>query len=142
MSRKLGVEEDDELIAAINVTPLVDVTLVLLIIFMVTASFIVQEAIEVDLPRAATGGEVLGTTLNLVLDEEGTLFLDGEATTMERARRMVRQAVAEGDDPRAIISADRRLSHGRVVEVIDLVRTEGLHKFAIQIEKVEPPADP
>jgi biopolymer transport protein ExbD len=142
MSHKLAGEEDDELIASINVTPLVDVTLVLLIIFMVTASFIVQEAIEVELPRAATGGEVIGTTLNLVLDEQGTLFLDGEATTLEGARRKVRLAVAEGDDPRAIISADRRLSHGRVVEVIDLVRTEGLHKFAIHIEKAEPPAEP
>lgn len=142
MARKLAQEEDDELIASINVTPLVDVILVLLIIFMVTTSFIVKEAIEVDLPRAATGGEVIGTTINLVLDEEGTLFLDGEATTMEKARIVVRRVVAEGDDPRAIISADRRLSHGRVVEVIDLVRTEGLHKFAIHIEKAPPAADP
>ncbi|HLV60798.1 MAG TPA: biopolymer transporter ExbD [Fredinandcohnia sp.] len=137
MSRKLFDNEDEGLIAAINVTPLVDVVLVLLIIFMVTASFIVRETIEVQLPRAASGGESVGMTVNLVLDERGVLYLDGEETTMEAARRAVRELARRDEDAKAIISADKRLSHGRVVEIIDLVKSEGLNKFAINIEKDE-----
>ncbi len=135
MSRKLFDQEDEELISAINIIPLVDVVLVLLIIFMVTANFIVRESIEVQLPRAASGGESVGVTVNLVLDERGTLYMDGEETSMEAARLALRALADRDADAKAIISADKRLSHGRVVEIIDLVKTEGLHKFAINIEK-------
>ncbi|HWV38124.1 MAG TPA: biopolymer transporter ExbD [Vulgatibacter sp.] len=128
-------EHDDEMIAGINVTPLVDVVLVLLIIFMVTATYIVRETIEVDLPRAASGGESLGTTLNLVLDKEGRLYLDGAESDFAAARVAVQEAVAKDKDTRAVISADRSVSHGQVVEIIDLVKKEGMTKFAINIEK-------
>lgn len=127
--------DDDEMISGINVTPLVDVTLVLLIIFMVTATYIVRETIEVELPRAASGGETVGTTLTFVLDKDGHLFLDGEKTTTDAARTAVRAAVARDKDSKAIIGADRSVSHGQVVEVIDLVKGEGLTKFAINVEK-------
>jgi biopolymer transport protein TolR len=134
MARRMP-QEEDEMISGINVTPLVDVMLVLLIIFMVTATYIVKETIEVDLPKAASGGETIGTTLTFVLDKDGTLYVDGEPTSFEVARRQVRDAVKQDKDARAIISADKALSHGQVVEVIDLVKTEGLVKFAINIEK-------
>jgi len=129
------VEAEDDSIKGINVTPLVDVVLVLLIVFMVTATFIVQESIEVDLPRAASGGESIATTLNLVLDRDGKLFLDGAESTLDDARLAVQAALAEDQDARAVISADKRVSHGQVVELIDLVKTQGLSKFAINIEK-------
>ena len=128
---------DDEMIAGINVTPLVDITLVLLIIFMVTATYIVRETIEVELPRAASGGETVGTTLSLVLDKQGKLFLDGEERTLAEARLAVRAAVAKDRDAKAIIGADRTVSHGQVVELIDLVKAEGLAKFAINVERDE-----
>jgi biopolymer transport protein ExbD len=128
-------DNDDEMISGINVTPLVDVTLVLLIIFMVTATYIVKETIEVDLPKAASGGQTVGTTLTFVLDKQGKLFVDGEESSFEKARASVRAAVAEDKDARAIIRADKGLSHGAVVELIDLVKTEGLVKFAINIER-------
>ena len=60
-------DPDDDGINGINVTPLVDVTLVLLIIFMVTATYIVKETIEVELPRAAHGGETVQRTFAVVL---------------------------------------------------------------------------
>jgi biopolymer transport protein ExbD len=79
--------DDDDLIADINVTPLVDVVLVLLIIFMVTATYIVRASIEVDLPRAAHGGEAVGTVLSVVLTKDGQVFLDGvQRTSSSRAR--------------------------------------------------------
>ena len=129
-----SVSEEQEEITGINVTPLVDITLVLLIIFMVTATYIAKEAIEVDLPRAASGGQVVGQTLAFALDREGRLFLDGAPATPEAARAAVRAAVARSAEARAIISADRAVSHGRVVELIDLVKREGLTRFAIDVE--------
>jgi biopolymer transport protein TolR len=127
----------DDAITGINVTPLVDITLVLLVVFMVTATYIVKESIEVDLPRAAAGGETVGQTLAFVLDRDGRLFLDGLPVDREAARAAVRAAVARSAEARAIIGADRAVAHGEVVSVIDLVRREGLTRFAIQIERDE-----
>jgi biopolymer transport protein ExbD len=124
---------DDDAITGINVTPLVDITLVLLIIFMVTASYIVKESIEVDLPRAASGGELVGPTLTFALDRGGALFLDGRPVTREVARGAVRAALAKSPEARALIGADRAVAHGDVVSLIDLVKQEGLTRFAIQI---------
>jgi biopolymer transport protein ExbD len=127
----------DEAITGINVTPLVDITLVLLIVFMVTATYIVKESIEVDLPRAATGGETVGETLAFVIDARGALYLDGKPVERDAARAAVRAAVARSADARALIGADRVVPHGEVVSLIDLVKSEGLAKFAIQIIRDE-----
>ncbi len=127
--------DDDELISGINVTPLVDIVLVLLIIFMVTTSYIVRQAIEVDLPRAAHAGEATGTSLAVVLTKDGALYLDGVQRTEQELAARVRAAVAKDRDARAIISADRAASHGAVVHLIDLVKGEGVSRFAINIEK-------
>jgi len=131
----VGHEGDDEMISGINVTPLVDIVLVLLIIFMVTASYIVREAIEVDLPRAAHAGEATGATLALVVTKDGSVFLDGVRRTEEELRARTREAVQRDRDARAIISADKAALHGAVVRVIDLVKGEGVSRFAINIEK-------
>jgi biopolymer transport protein ExbD len=132
-----SVTDDQEEITGINVTPLVDITLVLLIIFMVTATYVVKETLEVDLPRAASGGQTVGQTLAFAVDREGKLFLDGAPATNGAARAAVRAAVARSPEARAIISADRAVSHGRVVEIIDLVKREGLTRFAIDVEHHE-----
>ena len=70
-------DNEDEAINGINVTPLVDITLVLLIIFMVTASYIVKETIEIELPRAAHGGETLQKTFAVLVSKEGKTYLNG-----------------------------------------------------------------
>jgi biopolymer transport protein TolR len=129
--------DDDEMISGINVTPLVDITLVLLIIFMVTATYIVREAIEVDLPRAAHAGEATGTTLAVVLTKDGGIYLDGVLRSEAELAARTREAVAKDKDTRAIISADRASLHGAVVRVIDVVKGEGVSRFAINIEKAQ-----
>ncbi len=126
---------DDDLIADINVTPLVDVVLVLLIIFMVTATYIVRASIEVDLPRAAHGGEAVGTVLSVVLTRDGQVFLDGVRRTEEELVARTQEAVRRDADARVVISADRGALHGAVVRVIDLVRGAGATRFAIHVEK-------
>jgi biopolymer transport protein TolR len=128
-------EDEDDLISGINVTPLVDVVLVLLIIFMVTATYIVRAAIEVELPRAAHGGEAVGTLLSVVVNAGGEVYLDGVAVDERALVARTREQVARDGDTRVVISADRAARHGAVVRVIDLVKGAGVTRFAIHIEK-------
>ena len=130
-------DNDDEMISGINVTPLVDITLVLLIIFMVTATYIVKESIEIDLPRAANGGETVGQLLNVVLTKDAEIYVDGVKTDEAGMKQKAREAVAKDKDARVIISADKTSLHGAVVRVIDMIKGEGVAKFAINIEKEE-----
>ncbi|NVJ02740.1 biopolymer transporter ExbD [Myxococcus sp. AM009] len=135
-----GAQDNDDEITGINVTPLVDVVLVLLIIFMVTANFIVRETVEVDLPRAANGGETVQGLVNVVLDKEGKFFFDGAEMTEQQLEAKVAEAVAKDKDTRAIISADQSIPYGRVMRLIDVVKGQGIAKFALNIEKDVAPA--
>lgn len=127
--------DDDDLISGINVTPLVDVVLVLLIVFMVTATYIVRAAIEVELPRVAQGGESTGTLLSVVLTRDGATYLDGVRRSDAELAERTREAVAKDRDARVLISADKGALHGAVVHAIDVVRGAGATRFAIHVEK-------
>ena len=126
--------DDDDGINEINVTPLVDVMLVLLVIFMVASIYIVKDAIEVDLPKAASAGEALDTTLAIVIDREGRLYLNGRPTPRDVIARACAQVSARDPNAQAIIAADQNVKHGDVIGVIDLVRTNGLVRFAINVK--------
>jgi biopolymer transport protein ExbD len=126
-------DNDGEIISDINVTPFVDVSLVLLIIFMVTATYIIAQSIPVDLPEAATGENVV-TTLAITMTENGDIYLDGVRTDDAALSRTVAQAHSKNADLRVVIAADKKVSHGAVVSIIDLVRKLGVSKFAINID--------
>ena len=143
----LGDGDEDEVISGINVTPLVDVVLVLLIIFMVTATYISKGAVEVELPEAANAGEAVETTLALVLDAEGGLFLNGaptdEAGLAVEIPKLRDEAGGRGEKLQAIISADKAASHGEVIHLVDVIKGLGVHSFAFNIVREAPaPADP
>jgi biopolymer transport protein ExbD len=127
-------DDDDEIISAINVTPLVDVTLVLLIIFMVTATYIVAHSIPVDLPEAATGEEVASTVV-IYIDRQGVVHVDGNPMEDDQLLATLRRAHQANDEVRAIISADRRIQHARFVHTVDLVRQAGIARFAIDVQQ-------
>ena len=128
--------QDDDIIADINVTPLVDVMLVLLVIFMVTATYIVAQSIPVDLPEAGTGEDIV-TTFAITITADGTFYLDGAPATDETIRVAIDKAKANNEDIRVIIAADKNVSHGVFVHAIDLVRKQGVSKFAINIDAQE-----
>ena len=144
MAAKLG-GDDDGIITDINITPFVDIILVVLIIFMVTATYIVRQSIKVNLPEAATGEATDSTSLALTIDAEGQLYLDGEPTTHDALRAFIRsekaRTAAAGEDLICLIGADRIVTHGAVVELIDLVKQEGVAKFAINIDLKPLPAE-
>ncbi len=122
------------LITDINVTPLVDIMLVLLIIFMLTAHLIAKQAIEVQLPKAAQATAVEATTLAITLTREGRMYLNGVETPPAALREAVRAAVVKDAKTQVIIAGDKNVSHGRVVWVLDLVKAMGVTSFAIQID--------
>jgi biopolymer transport protein ExbD len=126
---------DDELTASINVTPFVDVVLVLLVIFMVTSDFIKPSAIEVNLPRAANGGALLPETVNLVMDRGGQLHVNGQDATETTLHQTLSRAMKNGTKPQVVIAADRTVDYGRVIHLIDLVKSHGIDNFALQIER-------
>ena len=135
--------EDDDgggaMITDINVTPLVDITLVLLIIFMVTAPMIVNNpSIKVELPKAASGDETLKSTLALTLQREATggytLYANGEKTDEMKVRELIPSMLEKNKDLQAIIAADKGIAYGDVVHVVDLVKTLGVHKFALNTD--------
>lgn len=135
-----GQQDDTEEITGINVTPLVDIVLVLLIIFMVTANFIVRETVEVDLPRAAHGGETVQGLVNVVIDRDAKIFFDGAEVTEPELLRRITAALEKDKETRAIISADQSLSYGKVMHLIDVVKGQGIAKFALNIQKDAAPA--
>lgn len=126
---------DDDVIAGINVTPLVDIVLVLLIIFMVTTSYIVKQQIKVDLPKAASGESEVQSTLTFKVSKEGDYFLDGNEATLEQIAATVRSRLDADPESRAIIAADKHVEYGRVIDLIDTIKQNGLEKFALNIEK-------
>jgi len=130
--------DDDDLITDINVTPLVDVVLVLLIILMVTATAIVSKTIPMELPEAATGDPTtLPATISVSIDAEGKIYLDREELSLADLQARVRELRAQNEDLRAIIAADGRIEHALVVRVIDLLRQESVTKFAINVRPSE-----
>jgi len=128
-------EEDDGVIAEINIVPFVDIVLVLLIIFMLTSSAIVRASITVDLPSAAAAGNAVSSTLNVVLNAQGDLFLNGEQTDHEALGAHVARASWKVKDLQAVISADRSVDYGRVIKVIDVVKKNGVKSFALNIQR-------
>ena len=127
-------DNDDDGINGINVTPLVDVTLVLLIIFMVTATYIVKETIEVELPRAAHGGETVQKTFAVLITKDGQSYLNGVPADDAALATAVREAKAKGEDIQAIVGGDKSATHGAVTHILDVLKGAGVVKFAIQIE--------
>jgi biopolymer transport protein ExbD len=131
---------DDDIINDINVTPLVDIMLCLLVIFMVTTSYVVADSLKVDLPEASTGDhtEPSVVMITYVVDKTSgarQLYLNGEKADEPGLRAHIQKVKAEGKkDVQAVIAADKSASHGEVIHIIDVVKQEGIIKFALNID--------
>jgi len=143
MGASLGGDDEDAIVD-INITPFVDIILVVLIIFMVTTTTIVERSIKVELPEASTGESVeQDTSIAIQMLADRSLTLDGAPITWEKLRAYVRseraRTKAAGTELICLIGADTVVPHGEVVKIIDLVRQEGVVKFAININPVPRP---
>jgi biopolymer transport protein TolR len=131
--------ESDDMITEINVVPLVDIVLVVLIIFMLTANLIAAQSIKVDLPEASTGEAAEPTTVALLLSKDGSLYMNGAPTDEAALRAYIPGVIKSDPKAQAIIAADKEVSHGAVIHVIDVVRSSGIYKFALNIDPIPEP---
>jgi biopolymer transport protein ExbD len=130
----------DDAIVAINITPMVDIMLVLLIIFMITANIVKERGIDVELPEAATGETNEKTTLGLTIDPDRKWYLNGTEISELDLRAFIRSEKARPDNElSAIIAADKTVPYGNVVKLIDTIKQEGVFKFALNIDPVALP---
>jgi len=128
-------QEPDEPITQINVIPLVDIMLVLLIIFMLTANFISTPSVPVSLPEALTSNPTAPESQAVVLTEKGELYFQNLPVEKGKFVDILQQAVARNPDLRIVLSADASVPHGRVVELLDLIRMAGVTKVALGVTK-------
>ena len=137
MAGKIG--NDDDVMSDINVTPLVDIMLVLLIIFMLTNEEVTEKmkkpVIEVDLPKAASAEKEPQKPLSIVITKDGALFVNGDAVTEAALSARVKTLVTETPGLEAVVSADRRVAHGTVIHTIDAVRLQGVEHVAVNTKE-------
>ncbi len=128
-----GNNDDDGLISGINVSTLVDVTLVLLIIFLVTAKLIVSQVMPQDLQKAVSG-EALQTVFSVELSADGRTRVDSEQVANdEQVSPLAKASFLRNKDLRAVIRADKKVEHGRVIHVLDLLKRAGIAKIAFAV---------
>jgi biopolymer transport protein ExbD len=121
------------IISGINVTPLVDITLVLLVIFMVTTSIVSVPAMPMELPRARQTEDVQ-VVFSVALPSEGAVRVNGEAVTDDDAfSRRAKDAIRRDPNLRAVIQADGAVPHRRVIHTLDLLKTAGIAKVAFGV---------
>ncbi|MGA7120575.1 MAG: biopolymer transporter ExbD [Polyangiaceae bacterium] len=140
-----GAQEADDAITGINVTPLVDITLVLLIIFMVTTKIVLNQTVPLDLPKAATGTSDVQIVFSIILAVDGRAVVDGkQIASDEDILPLAREAQAQHTDLRVVIKADSAVTHGRVIHVLDLLKQAHVSKIAFGVTPAplapQPPA--
>jgi biopolymer transport protein ExbD len=130
-------QQADGIIAGINVTPLVDVMLVLLVIFIVTAKIIVTPAVPLDLPHAAHGDEVQ-VVFSVIVPLHGAVLVDGAPLPNDDALSQKASVAIAGDpDLRAVIQADGDVPHRRIIHVLDQLKGAGITRVAFGALPVE-----
>ena len=143
-----STQQDDDIISGINVTPLVDIILVVLIIFIVTASLVLRSNVPVELPKAQTAEQSVEGLINLAVTSDGEIYLNGRLGELDDIPALVKQArekikQQQGGQVSAFISADVNARYGRFAEVLDRLRLEGVADIALdtkppELEEPEP----
>lgn len=140
MAGGTGGGGDDEAIASINITPLVDVVLVLLIIFMVTANLIVNKGMKVQLPEASTAESLPEErTLNVTILADGNVQLDSNVVSLEVLQATGRTLKEKGDKVVVMLSADKQAKYDNVIRVMDALRAVEIVDFGLQLQPVAAP---
>ncbi len=130
--RKISAKR--KLVSDINIVPFTDVLLVLLVIFMVTTPLIVQGQIQVKLPKASAQSSASVRPLIVTLTAQGRLFLADQEVSLQDLPTLLGPRLKERSDKMVIINADRSVTHGRVVTVMDLAKQAGADRLAIATE--------
>ncbi len=126
--------ESDE-IGYINITPMVDVLLVLLIIFMVTANFLKMESVNINLPKVNAADPNIAKSVQIALTNNGKLLMEDSEITEERMIGKLSQEAKYRPNMRVTLSADERLSYGRIAHAMGLIRQSGVTRIALSVKR-------
>jgi biopolymer transport protein ExbD len=135
-----GTSQEDDVFSSINVTPLVDVVLVLLIIFMITAPAIYQSSIQVQLPKATSGDTQEKPPLQFTISKQGVLTWNQEKIDWKALSHKLSEEKAQSrlqTEKPVMISADDQTPHGTVIRLMDLLKQAGLNRFAISVQQID-----
>ncbi len=130
-----NIKGNDRLISEINITPLTDVMLVLLVIFMVTTPFIMTESFKIKLPKAATSDAEPGKGAVLAINEAGVISLNGRNIPSDELYSELKKAFDSGVDRNVVIKADGNTRHGIIVKALDTAKLAGATKLSIATER-------
>lgn len=125
---------DDEIISDINVTPFVDVVLVLLILFMLAAPAVYQNAVRIRLPESVSSESVNHVTLRITIDAKGESRIDGQILQGEALKAHIEKALRLDPKADAIVFADRATTHDRLIAAIDVLQGNGIRQVALGVE--------
>ncbi len=135
MGASLG-GNSEEAIAEINIVPFVDIILVVLIIFMVTAPLVLKPAIDVSLPQASSGeAKETEKNLDVIISATGELYVNGKPATIEELKDQAGVTAKTAVDSGAILNADKAVTLEKLTEVIDAIKLAGIKKVAFSIKK-------
>jgi biopolymer transport protein ExbD len=133
MAGKAGGSMDT--ISEINIVPLVDIILVVLIIFMVTAPALIKPSVAVNLPEASSGDETTPSLLNIAVTADGTVTFNNEEVGEDEAKNLAKIEFERNPEVQAIIIADRDLAYGQIIRVLDWIKSSGVKNFAVTTDK-------
>ncbi len=125
----------ERLLAEINITPLTDVMLVLLVIFMVTTPLIMTESFKIKLPRAVTSGTEAGRGVILAVSEDGRISIDGKDIRENELLDVLRKGFASGLDTAVVVKADGNARHSVIVKVLDTAKLAGADRLSIATQR-------
>ncbi|NPA16290.1 ExbD/TolR family protein [Persephonella sp.] len=130
------IDDDDREISEINMTPFVDIILVVLIIFLATATFIVEGKIPLNLPKAETAEtkEIKEKKVIITVKKDGSLYLDDKKVSLEQLKGKISGL---SDKTIVVLRADRDVPFQKIVSVIDLCRGQGLERYTIETTRIE-----
>ena len=119
----------------IDNTPMADTVFLLLIFFMISASFLIQSGISIKLPKTVSDNEQLKEELVLVIDSDEQMYLDNDKIDIKQLKLAISKKIRKVKDRQLVIKADKNVKHGFVVSVMDIAKNSGVDKLAIATEK-------
>lgn len=122
------------LVSGINVTPLVDVCLVLLIILMVSSTYIVAQSLKIQLPKSHTSDGTAEKPATVTLLKSGGMRFNDKDASEDEVVKALKTAADADPETNLVVSADREVQHGRVVHLLDIAKLAGITKFAINVQ--------
>jgi len=140
MAVRIGDTEEDSIVAEINITPLTDIFLVLLIIFMISSSAMLEGGLNVKLPSSKASSltkNATGNPLTITINKEGQILIEKEVADEKQLTLSIKAALEKATEKTVIIRGDESIFLGKAVKIMDAARDAGAEKIAIATQPAQ-----